>query len=110
MARKDEHPAKGWAATFGRVSVAMPHLNQDSPETHTRVNRQTAAAYGLKIKPGYEFYALGFSGSKENVRLPDLEKAIKVVVNREIESPDRPGARPAVAAGDAPCRGDARRG
>jgi site-specific DNA recombinase len=85
MNPKGAHPAKGWAAAYGRVSLAMPHLNQDSPENHIRVNRQTAATHSLKIKPGYEFYDHGIAGSK-NVRLPDLERAIKTVVNREVEA------------------------
>src|SRR6266516_4201111 len=86
MTRRDDHPAKGWAASFGRYSYASPRGNQDSEEIHTRVNRETAARFGLKIKPGCEFYAPGFSGSKEEIRLPDLEKAIRVVVDREVEA------------------------
>jgi site-specific DNA recombinase len=85
MRVKDEHPAKGLAAGYGRVSLATPHLNQDSPENHVRVNRQTAARSGLKIKPGYEFYDRGISGSKD-VRLPELERAIRAVVEREVEA------------------------
>jgi DNA invertase Pin-like site-specific DNA recombinase len=85
MRVKDEHPAKGWAAGYGRVSLATPHLNQDSPENHVRVNRQTAARSGLKIKPGYEFYDRGITGSKD-VRLPELERAIRAVVEREVEA------------------------
>jgi hypothetical protein len=30
------HPAAGWAATYGRVSLALPERNQDSPEAHDR--------------------------------------------------------------------------
>jgi site-specific DNA recombinase len=85
MRVKDEHPAKGLAAGYGRVSLATPHLNQDSPENHVRVNRQTAARSGLKIKPGYEFYDRGITGSKD-VRLPELERAIRAVVEREVEA------------------------
>ena len=80
-----EHPAKGWAAGFGRVSLATPYLNQDSPENHVRVNRQTAATFGLTIKPGYEFYDRGITASKD-VRLPELERAIAAVVTREVEA------------------------
>ena len=64
MPMKDDHPAKRWAAGFGRVSLETPHLNQDSPENHVRVNRETAARFGLKIKSGYEFYDRGITGSK----------------------------------------------
>src|SRR6266540_391874 len=80
------HPAAGWAATYGRVSlVRLDRNNQDSPETHDRVNRQAALTYGLKIKPGYEFYDKGITASKD-VRLPDLERAIRVVVDQEVEA------------------------
>jgi DNA invertase Pin-like site-specific DNA recombinase len=58
---------------------------QESPEIHDRVNRQTAASNRFKIKPGYEFYDKGKTGSKD-VRLPDLERAIRVVVNQEVEA------------------------
>jgi DNA invertase Pin-like site-specific DNA recombinase len=50
------------------------------------VNRDTAARYGLKIKPGYEFYDRGITAAKSDVRLPDLERAIRVVVNQEVEA------------------------
>ena len=86
MARRDDHPAKGWAASFGRYSMVSLAGNQDSEEIHTRVNHETAARYGLKIKPGYAFYDRDRSGSKENIQLPDLERAIRVVVNREVEA------------------------
>jgi site-specific DNA recombinase len=86
MARKQDHQAKGWAAGFGRYSAESPRGNQDSEEIHTRVNRETAARYGLKIKPGYDFYDRARSGSKENIQLPDLQKAIRVVVDREVEA------------------------
>jgi site-specific DNA recombinase len=86
MARRDDHPAKGWAASFGRYSMVSLGGNQDSEEIHTRVNHETAARYGLKIKPGYAFYDRDRSGSKENIQLPDLERAIRVVVNREVEA------------------------
>ncbi len=86
MARRDAHPAKGWAAGFGRYSAVSPRGNQDSEEIHTRVNRDTAARYGLKIKPGHEFYDRGITGAKSDVRLPDLEPAIRVVVKQEVEA------------------------
>src|SRR6266498_6088700 len=85
MARKVDHPAKGWAAGFGRYSAVSPRGNQDSEEIHTRLNRDTAARYGLKIKPGYEFYDRGITAAKSDVRLPDLERALRVVVKQEVE-------------------------
>lgn len=69
MARKDDHPAKGWAAGFGRYSAESTRGSQDSEEIHTRVNRDTAARYGLKIKPGYEFYDRGIIAAKSDHRL-----------------------------------------
>jgi site-specific DNA recombinase len=86
MPARGEHPAKGWAAGFGRYSRTTTHGNQDSEEIHTRVNRDTAVRYGLKIKPGYEFYDRGITAAKSDVRLPDLERAIRVVVNQEVEA------------------------
>ncbi len=86
MTRREDHPAKGWAASFGRYSMVSLAGNQDSEEIHTRVNHETAARYGLKIKPGYAFYDRDRSGSKEDIQLPDLERAIRVVVNREVEA------------------------
>jgi site-specific DNA recombinase len=86
MARKNDHPAKGWAAGFGRYSTESTRGNQDSEEIHTRVNRETAARYGLKIKPGYEFYDRGITAAKSDVRLPDLECAVRAVVKQEVEA------------------------
>src|SRR5436190_13340831 len=86
MARKNDHPAKGWAAGFGRYSTESTRGNQDSEEIHTRVNRETAARYGLKIKPGYEFYDRGITAAKSDVRLPDLERAVRAVVKQEVEA------------------------
>jgi site-specific DNA recombinase len=86
MPARGEHPAKGWAAGFGRYSRTTTHGNQDSEEIHTRVNRDTAARYGLKIRPGYEFYDRGITAAKSDVRLPDLERAIRVVVDQEVEA------------------------
>ena len=86
MARKVDHPAKGWAAGFGRYSAVSPRGNQDSEEIHTRLNRDTAARYGLKIKPGYEFYDRGITAAKSDVRLPDLERALRVVVKQDVEA------------------------
>jgi DNA invertase Pin-like site-specific DNA recombinase len=78
------HPATGLAGTYGRVSLALPERNQDSPEAHDRINRQGALTHGLKIKPGYEFYDRGITGAKD-VRRPGFERAIQAVVDREIE-------------------------
>jgi len=50
-----EHPAKGWAGTYGRVSEIRTDIAQDSPENQDRLNRQGALLHGLKVKPGYEF-------------------------------------------------------
>ena len=80
------HPAAGWAATYGRVSLfRADRNNQDSPETHDRVNRQGAVTFGLKVKPGYEFYDKGIRASKD-VRRPGFERAIQAVVDREVEA------------------------
>ena len=48
MPARGEHPARGWAAGFGRYSRMATDQNQDSEEIHTHVNRETAARYGLK--------------------------------------------------------------
>jgi DNA invertase Pin-like site-specific DNA recombinase len=79
------HPAAGWAATYGRVSLALPERNQDSPEAHDRVNRQGALTHGLKIKPGFEFYDKGITGAKD-VRRPGFERAIQAVVDQQVEA------------------------
>ena len=85
MPTKGEHPNKGWAATYGRFSFVQTRWTQESPEIHDRVNRQTALLHGFKIKPGCDFYDHGVSGSKD-VRLPELERAIKAIVDREVEA------------------------
>jgi DNA invertase Pin-like site-specific DNA recombinase len=85
MPSKGEHPNKGWAATYGRYSFAQTRWVQESPEIHDRINRRTAVLRGFKVKPGCEFYDKGITGSK-NVRLPELERAIKAVVDREVEA------------------------
>jgi site-specific DNA recombinase len=79
------HPAAGWAATYGRVSLSLPERNQDSPEAHDRVNRQAALTHGLRIRPGYEFYDKGITAAKD-VRRPGFERAIQAVVDREVEA------------------------
>jgi hypothetical protein len=35
MAPKPEHPNKGWAAAYGRVSLIRAGTDPDSPETKT---------------------------------------------------------------------------
>jgi site-specific DNA recombinase len=84
MGPKAEHPAKGWAGTYGRVSELRADRVQDSPENQNRLNHQGAILNGLKIKPGYEFSDHGKSASKD-VRRQDLERGIKAVVRQEIE-------------------------
>jgi site-specific DNA recombinase len=86
MRPKGEHPAKGWAATYGRESDIRDAMRaKEAPENQDRVNRQGALLHGLKIKPGYEFSDHGKSGSKD-VKRPDVERAIKAVVDREVEA------------------------
>jgi site-specific DNA recombinase len=85
MARTGEHPAKGWAADYGRVSVALVDRGQDSPENHRRVNRQAALMHGLEIKPGYSFYDHGIT-ARRDVRRPQLERALRAVVERQVEA------------------------
>jgi site-specific DNA recombinase len=85
MPRKGEHRAKGWAATYGRVSLLRNDIAQDSPENQDRLNRRGALLHGLKIKPGYEFSDHGISASK-NIPRRDLERGIRTVVNHEVEA------------------------
>jgi site-specific DNA recombinase len=85
MARNGEHPAKGWAADYGRISVVLAGRGQDSPETHKRVNREAALTRGFMIKPGYSFYDHGITARKD-VRRPQLERALRAVVDREVEA------------------------
>jgi site-specific DNA recombinase len=85
MPPKGEHPAKGWAAAYGRVSEIRTDIAQDSPENQVRVYRQGAHLHGLKIKPGYEFSDHGKSASRD-VERRDLERAIRAVVRQEVEA------------------------
>jgi len=86
MPPKGEHPAKGWAGTYGRESdIRDATRAKEAPENQDRVNRQGALLHGLRIKPGYEFSDHGKSGSKD-VRRPDVERAIRAVVSQEIEA------------------------
>jgi site-specific DNA recombinase len=86
MGPKAEHPAKGWAASYGRESdIRDATRATEAPENQERVNRHGALLHGFRIKPGYEFSDHGMSGSKD-VRRPDVERAIKAVVNQEVEA------------------------
>jgi site-specific DNA recombinase len=86
MGPKGEHPAKGWAATYGReFDIRDAMRAKEAPENQDRINRQGALLHGLRIKPGYEFSDHGKSGSKD-VRRPDVERAIKAVVKQEVEA------------------------
>jgi site-specific DNA recombinase len=85
VSRAWEHPTKGWAAAYGRVSEIRLDINQDSPENQERLYRQGALLHKLKIKPGYEFADHGKSASKA-IERRDLERAIKAVVRQEVEA------------------------
>jgi DNA invertase Pin-like site-specific DNA recombinase len=82
MPSRREHPAKGWAGALDRTSLVRTDINQDSSENQQRLNRQTAAAYGLKIKPGYDFSESGKSASKPIMRR-ELERGINAVVREK---------------------------
>src|SRR6266542_4858422 len=85
MAPTEDHPAKGWAGTYGRESDIRATRAKEAPENQDRINRQGALLHGLRIKAGYEFSDHGKSGSKD-VKRPEVERAIKAVVRREIEA------------------------
>jgi site-specific DNA recombinase len=82
MPPRKEHPAKGWAAALDRTSLVRTDINQDSSENQQRLNRQTARAFGLKIKPGYDFSEPGKTASKPITRR-ELERGINAVVNEK---------------------------
>jgi site-specific DNA recombinase len=84
MAQRVEHPAKGWAGTYGRLSMHPRFTQTHSPENQDRLNKQAALTHGLKIKPGYEFY--DEESAYRNVRRRDFEKAIAALLNQEIEA------------------------
>jgi site-specific DNA recombinase len=86
MRPKGEHPADGWAGTYGRLSMLPTHYEAHSPETHERLAREGALTRGLKIKPGYEFYDMAKSGSHPRVQRPDFERAMKALLGQEIEA------------------------
>lgn len=82
MPPRKEHPAKGWAGAFDRTSLIRTDINQDSSENQQRLNRQTAPAYGLQIKPGYVFSEPGTPASKPIPRRV-IERGINAVVNEK---------------------------
>jgi site-specific DNA recombinase len=84
MARRVEHPARGWAGTYGRLSMLPRFTQTHSPENQDRLNKQAALTHGLKIKPGYEFY--DEESAYRNVRRRDFERAIAALLNQEIEA------------------------
>src|SRR5829696_9022994 len=84
MAQRAEHPAKGWAGTYGRLSMLPRFTQTHSPENQDRLNKQAALTHGLKIKPGYEFY--DEESAYRNVRRRDFERAIAALLNQEIEA------------------------
>ena len=82
MPPRRQHPAKGWAAALDRTSLVRTDLHQDSSENQQRLNRQTAQAFGLRLKPGYDFSEPGKSASKPITRRK-LERGINAVVNEK---------------------------
>ena len=84
MARRVEHPAKGWAGTYGRLSMLPRFTQTHSPENQDRLNKEAALTHGLKIRPGYEFY--DEESAYRNVRRRDFERAIAALLNQEIEA------------------------
>jgi len=82
MPPRRQHPAKGWAAALDRTSLVRTDLQQDSSENQQRRNRQTARAFGLKLKPGYDFSEPGKSASKSITRR-ELERGINAIVKEK---------------------------
>jgi site-specific DNA recombinase len=62
-----------------RTSLVRTDIQQDSSENQQRLNRQTARAFGLKLKPGYDFSEPGKSASKPITRR-ELERGINAIV------------------------------
>jgi DNA invertase Pin-like site-specific DNA recombinase len=84
MPRRADHPAKGEAASYGRLSM-MPRYRQTfSPGNQDRLNKESAVLHGLQIKPGYEFWDTE-SASKHRQR-KDLDRAVAAIMNREVEA------------------------
>jgi len=82
MPPRRQHPAKGWAAALDRTSLVRTDIQQDSSENQQRLNRQTARAFGLKLKPGYDFSEPGKSASKPITRR-ELERGINAIVKEK---------------------------
>jgi site-specific DNA recombinase len=82
MPPRKEHPAKGWAAALDRTSLVRTDIQQDSSENQQRLNRQTAQAFGLKLKPGYDLSEPGKSASKPITRR-ELERGINAIVKEK---------------------------
>lgn len=82
MPARKEHPAKGWAAALDRTSLVRTDIQQDSSENQQRLNRQTARAYGLTIRPGYDFSERGTPASKPIPRR-ELERGLNAVVQEK---------------------------
>jgi DNA invertase Pin-like site-specific DNA recombinase len=57
-------------------------IQQHSSENQQRLNRQTARAFGLKLKPGYDFSEPGKSASKPITRR-ELERGINAIVKEK---------------------------
>jgi len=101
MPPRREHPAKGWAGAFDRTSKVRTDINQDSSENQQRLNRDTARAYGLKIKPGYIFSEPGQSASKpiprqqieRGIRAVVQEKAVEALIFSSVDRLSRMGMR-----------------
>jgi len=82
MPPRRQHPAKGWAAALDRTSLVSTDLHQDSSENQQRLNRQTAQAFGLRLKPGYDFSEPGKS-ARTPITRRKLERGINAVVNEK---------------------------
>jgi site-specific DNA recombinase len=82
MPPRRQHPAKGWAGALDRTSLVRTDIAQDSSENQQRLNRETARAYGLEIKPGYDFSERGTPASKPITRR-ELERGINAVVSEQ---------------------------
>jgi len=65
-----------------RTSLVRTDIHQDSSENQQRLNRQTASAFGLKLKPGYDFSEPGKSASKPITRR-ELERGINAIVKEK---------------------------
>jgi site-specific DNA recombinase len=82
MPPRRRHPAKGWAGALDRTSLVRTDIAQDSSENQQRLNRETARAYGLELRPGYDFSERGTPASKPITRR-ELERGINAVVSEQ---------------------------